>query len=244
MSKIGLKKWNAYESYVRRRVLPDTGVALRDILYWRNEIFLKLLIYLLPVSIIALVPCVYMSFHSGFKLVGTVDLLAFAALIVIVVNRSLTLGQRKTGFISIFYVLSVVLIFYVIISGVGMLFMLGLTIIIAIIYSIRAAYYSVLVNIAICVSFALVIHFGGNLSGNDGYTAAAWIAISSNLILLSFLCTLCLELLMEGLEGNMRDKVAAERSVKMLNNRLLLATRSAGVGIMGVGFENGPSLMG
>jgi hypothetical protein len=62
--------WNAYTTYIRKIVLLNQDEKLKDIAYWRNEIFFTILVFLAPVSIIALVPSVIMSFLNGIPVVG------------------------------------------------------------------------------------------------------------------------------------------------------------------------------
>jgi hypothetical protein len=73
--------WNTYQNYVRSVVLPNQEAGLKDISYWRNEIFFNALFYITPLSIIALIPGVYMSFVSHVPVVAFVDMFAFFLLI-------------------------------------------------------------------------------------------------------------------------------------------------------------------
>jgi signal transduction histidine kinase len=199
--------------------------------YWRDEIFCMMVTYFVPVGLIALVPGVYMSFHTGYLLVGVADLLAFASVILVISYPRIPIARRKFIFLAVFYILPIVFLFYIVVTGVGMLYLLGLTVITAIIYSPRAAYYSAMANTLICLCFALLFMFAPALFGRSGYTAGSWIAVSSNLVLLSFVFAACLNLQLRGLNDTIIDKLAAEQGMKQLTDRLLMATRSAGMGI-------------
>ena len=127
--------WNAYNNYVCSIVSCNTGKQLKDISYWRNDIFCKMLIYITPMSIIALVPSVFLAFRNGLYVIAISDLVAFSLLLFVTVIPNLSLALRKMIFIGIFYILSVILLYFHGSVGAGMLFLLTLTILTAIIYS-------------------------------------------------------------------------------------------------------------
>ncbi|MCW3126631.1 MAG: domain S-box-containing protein [Bacteroidetes bacterium] len=212
--------WHTYKNYVRKIVLPSDNGDLRDISFWRNEIFCSMMTYIAPVSIIALIPSVYMAFRNGFPVVGVSDLAAFILLIAIMTTRGLTLPQRKFIFICIIYTLSIVLLYYVSTSGAGMLFLLALTVLTAIVYSPAAAYYSALANTLICIVFGILIYMGIHVSIDTDQKVGTWIAVSSNLILLSLACAEGLNLLLKGLDTTIHERLIAEKEIKELNENL------------------------
>lgn len=195
--------WISYTNYVRTVILPNNNQSQNDIAYWQNEIFFNSLTILLPISIIALVPGVFISFTSGIALLGSVDLMAFGLLALIMTNRSMSLKLRKSVFIGLFYCLSFALLYYLGRTGPGLLFLLATTIFTSAIYSSAAGLYSAWVNLLICICFGILIYLKLNSAIANEYSIGSWIAVSSNLVLLSFVCAGCINLLLKGLKTSL-----------------------------------------
>jgi signal transduction histidine kinase len=197
--------WNSYSDYVRKRILPDSSDDLKDIAYWRNEIFLKILTFLAPLSIIALIPSVYMSFRNGIPVLAFTDLVSFGLVIVVMVYPRMATWLRKSIFILMLYSLSVIVLYYLDRPGPGLLFLLTSTMLSSIIYSAAAGYYSAWVNIFICICFGLCILFRVNTPIVADYNLGTWIAITCTVAFISFLCAECLKMLLKGLKSSLDD---------------------------------------
>lgn len=205
----------AYKNYVRNVVLPQKEDGIRSVFYWRNEIFFKILIYFTPLSLIALIPGLYMSFVGRAYVIGFFDLLTFLTVIAIMTVRNLSLEKRKFIFIIIFYCLSIILIYYLGKAGPGLLFLLALTVISSIIFSSSAGYYSALANTSICIALAILNYLNVYIPAVSDYSLGAWIAVSSNLVLLSFSCARCLDLLLAGLNTSLTaNKISEQKLIK------------------------------
>ena len=197
--------WNTYKAHVRGVILQAVENDSKDISYWRNEIFLNILIYITPLSIIALIPGVYIAFSDGPAFIGIVDLLAFMLLVLLLTRRNMTLQFRKSVFIFIFYLLAITLIYYLSNMGPGLLFLLAITIITSIVSSSSAGYYSAFVNTLICGGFGMLYYLGIRTSVATDYSLGSWIAVTSNLVLLSFACAKCMDLLFVGLASSLLE---------------------------------------
>lgn len=214
-----LNWWNAYQKYVSDVVLFNTGTDQKNISFWRNRIFLRILSYLTPLSLFALIPGVYMSFAKGLPVVGFVDLLSFIMLAIILLKRNIPLEIRKSVFIFVFYALSIVLIYYLGKTGPGLLFLLTSTVISSIIHSGKAGYYSAWANTFICIIFGVLNAFNLQIPLSIDYPLGVWIAVTSNLVILSFTCAKCLDLLLEGLDSSLiSNKKVEERFRGLVEN--------------------------
>ncbi|MGZ4064620.1 MAG: PAS domain S-box protein, partial [Bacteroidia bacterium] len=197
--------WIAYKNYVRDVVISNSDNNANDISHWRNEIFCNTLTFLAPLSIVALIPGITMAFLNGLPVVGIADILAFAFIILIIVNRRISLRRRKIIFICALYGLSIILLYYLAMPGPGLLFSLTATIFSSVIYSSSAARFSAWTNAFICTCFGLLLYFRIKIPMGAGYDLGTWIAVSSNLVFLSFVCYRCLNLLINGLETSLDD---------------------------------------
>lgn len=212
--------WIAYRNAVRDILIPQDRNHKDDLTYWRDEIFVNLLACLLPLSIIALIPGVYMAVSSGHRVIAVADLSAFSLILCLLVVRGLHIDQRKLGFVIILYCLAMVLLYFISTLGVGMVFLLALTVMISVIYSPRAAYYSATANTVICILFGVLIHLGAPVFVATPNKVGAWIAISSNLVLFSFVCAAMLNRLLRGLSTSINQRITAERHLKDTYDRL------------------------
>jgi PAS domain S-box-containing protein len=181
-----------------------------------TSFFVRCLPTIVPVSIIALIPGVYMSFKEGMPVVGIADLVAFSLVLLLIVNSRISIQTRKVVFLLVTYCLSVVLLYYLSKWGPGMLYLLFLTAITSIIYSSSAAYWSAFVNTLICIAVSLLINFETNPPVANGTTVGVWIAISSNLVALSIICAACLNHLIAGIEKAMYDKNTSEANLSAI----------------------------
>jgi PAS domain S-box-containing protein len=210
-----LSYWHLYTNYVRRVILPGHDSATKDMPYWRDELFCNILSYITPLSIIALVPSIYMSFRAGYNVVVMADILVFACVVAIMLLPGLKLSLRKGIFISIIYCLSAILLYYLAWPAPGLMFLLTMTVFIATIYSSSAAYYSVWANTAICVAMGLLIYSKRDIHIVSEGSIGGWIAVSSNFVLLSFVCVKCLDQLLGGLEKYINDIKTTKQGLKL-----------------------------
>lgn len=205
--------WKGYANSIKQVVFPYHNIALKDISFLRNDIFCSLLIFCAPLSLIALVPGIYMSFTSGLPVVGFVDIAVFVLLLLVMYYRNLAIHLRKFLLISIFYFISIVLIYYLSTTGIALLFLLSITILISIIYSSKAAFYSAWANTIICIVFGIMVHLKVDFPMITDFNLGTWVAISSNLVLLSFVCVICINLLVKGLEESLNAKKLSEANL-------------------------------
>lgn len=188
-----------------------------EVSYWRNAVFCNILTYLTPLSLIALVPSVIMAFMSNVNVIGSADLLAFAVILIITVCPGIDLKLRKATFIFILFCLSVTLLYFLPLPAPGLLFALAVTILTSLIYSSVAAYISSWANTVVCALFAFFIYLGFESPISSVYSLGSWIAISSNLILLSFAFAKCLDLLLAGLTESLKNNKLSEAKLERAN---------------------------
>lgn len=209
--------WSSYKRHIRDFILDDTLQDQGKVSYWRTTVFCEILTYLTPLSLIAVIPSVFMAFEGSFLVVGITHLFAFFTIVLITVVPDIKLKIRKGIFIFVLYCLSVILLFFLPLPGPGILFLLVVTIFSSLIYSSSAAYKSAMINTIICITFAVVIHLGVQTPIFSFYTLGAWIAVSSNLVLLSFACAKCLDLLLAGLTKSLKDNKISEAKLEKAN---------------------------
>ncbi|MDP3557558.1 MAG: PAS domain S-box protein [Bacteroidota bacterium] len=212
-----LNFWPTYQNYARTIILSDTNDDSKNMLYWRNKTFCKILTHITPLSLIALIPGVFMAFKEKIIVIGFVDLFAFFLITIITLSPRIKLEIRKFIFIFTLYLLSFTLLYYLPLPGAGLLFLLTITVFSSLIYSSSAAYYSAWTNTITCACFSLFIYFKLDMPIISSYSFGAWIAVASNLVLLSFACAKCLDLLLAGLTNSLNENIIKELRIEKAN---------------------------
>ena len=191
-----------YVDFVERATCGSSVPGKEDILYWREKLFTKFITFLLPTCLIALVPGVFMAFKGGFLAIAYADLLAVCSIAVVSLNAKLSLPFRKGFVIVILYVLSIALIIDLSLLGPGIVYLLALSVLITVIFPRLLGYWSVAANFFICLGCALIIHFKLLDSAfTRDYELGTWIAVSSNLIFLSFVIVIIVSNTIKGFEN-------------------------------------------
>ena len=183
--------------------------------YWRNRLFATIMTYFLPLSLFALLPGIILALIGGLTLVAAYDSMALLFIAFITFNRALSISLRKTLFIGFLYTTSILLLFYLGSFGPGLLYLFGNTIFIILIFPRQIAYWSVGMNAVICILFGIAINFEfmENLIIAE-YTTVSWIAVSSNLIILSIVIAALLPMLFNGLQDNVEEQQLLKNQLK------------------------------
>lgn len=197
-----MQGWIAFKQFVESNVLSQSDHPIKGLSFWRDKLFSNILSYLLPVSLLALIPGVIMSIKDGVPLLAIYDTLAVICFLFIACYPNLSLILRKTLLVICLYVLSLILLVYLGSFGPGLLYLLALTVFITLIFPVRIALLSISINAVLCLLFALLIHYQMLDSPlTQVYSLGSWIAVCSNLIFLSVVIVACLHLLFNGLEA-------------------------------------------
>lgn len=205
---------SAYSKSISRNILGKHD-RLSGLPYWQNKLFALILIYFLPLSLLAIVPGVIMSIIGEAYFLAVYDSLVLFVLLFISLSRKLRITVRKAAFIFVLYVTAIVLLYYLGSFGPGLLYLLAITIFTTIIFNRTVAYCSVLLNTVICIFFGFAIHakvINGPLILE--YTTGSWIAVSSNLILLSAVITALLPTIFKGLQITIDNHFGLEIQLK------------------------------
>ncbi|RFS15162.1 PAS domain S-box protein [Emticicia sp. C21] len=212
--------WNTYKELIQRNGL-GAYTEKDGLLYWQNRLFTILLIYWIPISFLALVPGVIMSIVGGIPILAIVDVLAVSLVILISFSKRLSILIRKVIFIGILYSVALVLIYYLGTSGPGLLYLLGVTIFIVLIFPAKFGYLSVVTNIIICILLYFAIRFQWLYSATSPFSSVgSWIAVSANLILLSLIFSVLLPKLLNGLQNIIDRQQKLEQELKMHQSNL------------------------
>jgi len=210
----------AYETFIRRRLHHSTESDERDLRYWQNQLFCSFLVYCLPISLIAVLPGVYIAVKDGAVIIATVDVFCFTLVALATFWPMLALRNRKILVVGVFYFLAVFLVNTLGYFGPGVFYLFFITVLAALIFPVRYAYLSVLVNILVLLLFALIINFKFYPSALvNQYTVGKWIAFSANLIFASLIVVLLIDKIFKGLQLTISNKTNLQERYQLIFDR-------------------------
>jgi PAS domain S-box-containing protein len=187
-----------------------------DLIFWRNKLFSTTIIYLLPFSLIALIPGLYWSLKIDMYAIAVIDILTVTCIIIIGFAPSIKLFYRKVIFISAAYLFSLGILYFVGLNGPGLIYLLTTCIFSILIFSTNYVYWSAWLNTFICVIFALLIKY--NFIPQEDihdHNLGEWIAVSTNLIFLSFLCVSLIPRLFKGLQKTIEKEIKWKKELEI-----------------------------
>lgn len=228
--KLNKKIWNKYRALVFKNCTDDL-VADTSLHYWQNRLFAASVTYLIPLSIIAVIPGLYMAFINDLRGLLVVDGIAILSIVSVAFLPGLSVFLRKIIFNGVLYLVSATLLLYLGSYGPGLLYLLAITIFTVLSLGKIYGYFAFALNTLICIGIGFLLHYGvGNFEILDQYQLDAWIAVSANLIFLSGVSVLLIPILFNGLqsaliqENNLRSEVESKQgqlkdTISQLNSK-------------------------
>lgn len=226
-------QWHKYALFVEDVTRGSTDNNSADIAYWRNKLFTRFITWLVPVSLIALIPGATMGIIKGYPIISIIDVAAAFSISAIALNPHIKLLTRKFFVVFIIYCLASVLMVFLGFLGPAFIYLLALSVFITLTFPNKYAYYSIAVNFFICASCALIIYFKlFNSPLIKEFDFGIWVAVSSNLIFLSLVCVILISYLINGLEDTvtkeflLKNQLQQESKERLQNNLLLKESES------------------
>ncbi|MGM0460186.1 MAG: sensor histidine kinase [Bacteroidota bacterium] len=192
--------------------------------YWRDRLFSELIVYLIPFSLISLVPGFWLAYQQEMWFLIAADTVVIGSLITIAYFPGFSADTRKALFIGSVYLVTIALLGYLGSYGPGLLFMVSLTVFSVLIAKRRYAMYTVIVNALICVFTGLAIyHNWWPDTLLSEYSLHSWIAVSSNAVLLSLLTAVLVPLLFNGLKLTLAQQERLRLQLERKHDELSLS---------------------
>jgi PAS domain S-box-containing protein len=156
-----------------------------------------------------------MGITAGYLFIAVFDMFAACSIAVIVLNKKINLTIRKLFVFFILYCLAIFLTIVIGIAGPGIIYFLALSILTAIIFPRNYAIWSIVLNILISIFFATII--GLKLFKSPlitEYSVGPWIAISSNLVFLSWICVVLISKTITRLENAFKKELQLKNELQ------------------------------
>jgi len=215
------KLWITYRSFIYSNCTVP-AIPQSSTYYWKNHLFATTVVFLIPLSIIVLVPGIYMAYK--FSLTGMLlsDFITLGSILAVAFMPGISVFARKIIFNGALYSTSVVMLHYLGSTGPGLLYLFAITVFVLVSLDQRYGYLTLLLNTLICIYFGIALHYGFASSILEKeYPLDSWIAVSSNLVFLSGTAVFLIPKLFNGLQSafekqeHLKNKL--EDSVENLN---------------------------
>lgn len=200
--RLNIPFWNTYKSLVERLMSDGSAIHETGLLYWQNRLFTKAITYALPVSILVLIPCVFLQLKAGHQCVAVSDIFTLTFIMFIALNNRITLSLRKV-LITIAITLSAVAMIVLMGAAVmGFIYLFALSIFIALQFSDKFAYGAVAINFIICTFIALLLYFQPfDLAAMaKSMDLNSWLIYSANFLLMNLVMVVLIRQLLNGLD--------------------------------------------
>lgn len=214
--------WQAYKTYVSKTCGVEGAVYNAGILYWSNQLFITAITFLLPFSVIALIPGVYFSVISGVPEIAALDLLTFTTMVVIGLIPGIDINHRKIIFMVAVYALSVVLLLYLGAVGPGLIYLYACGVFGILIFPQYNTYSWSFFNLTVCFILGILVAYD-IVPNPDMFTRSVmyWIAVSSNLVFLSFLTSALIPILFRGMQSSLDAEVGLRTDLASERHKLV-----------------------
>jgi signal transduction histidine kinase len=216
--------WQEYKAYVSKTVDVSKDANSAGIMYWSNQLFVTVITFLLPFSVIALIPGVYFSVLSGVPEIAALDLFIFTTMVVIGLIPGINISHRKVVFMAAVYVLSITLILYLGTTGPGLIYLYACGVFGILIFPKYNTYSWSFFNLIVCFVMGILVVYGV-VPNPAMFTESVmyWIAVTSNLVFLSFLTSALLPILFRGMQSTLNDEVGLRTDLANERQKLVSA---------------------
>jgi signal transduction histidine kinase len=209
--------WNKYTSRIRQNILVSSEEN-KDLKYWRDDMFSNTIIYIIPLSIIALIPSLFWAFESKLHIMIWIDLLSVIAALFIGLKKGIKIKQRKLLFIGTVYFLSFSLIYFVGLNST--LYLLAACFLSTFIYTFKNQYTPALINFYISVFYISAYYLNLTPTQRIDFKSSELFAVFANLIFLSFLICSLVPKLFNGLDESFKNNIKHTKKIEKQNEVL------------------------
>ncbi|MEX2352243.1 MAG: ATP-binding protein [Balneolaceae bacterium] len=207
--------FKSYRETIEYSCTGTSTAPLYSVEYWQNKLFANTIKAILPLSLITLLPGTAFSLSQGLFVLAGLNTLSMAILLWIAFGRSMSIPARKFLFIGLAYLVGIYLLTFIGFKGPGLVYLLTACTFALIILPSRYAYLWSWINVLICVLYAAALHYGWTpVQGPVSMSTAEWIAISVNLIFLSFLSSFLVPGLFKGIGSTFKRQKVLEKELR------------------------------
>jgi len=210
-----MNPWAAYKNLIAGNLSIAKDRSATSLTEWRNLLFYRILVVMLPFCLIAVIPGIYLSIISNLPVLAFFDGLVFALIAIAALMPGIYIEYRKILFTISFYTIAVILLAYLGLYGPGILYLYAACVFAILIFPGRYAFWWSFINLGVCLVFAWMFHFNWIQSEFvESKDVSHWLIIASNLVFLSFVSSALIPRLFSGLEKTIESQKKISRELK------------------------------
>ncbi|MFD0763802.1 PAS domain S-box protein [Mucilaginibacter lutimaris] len=220
--------WKVYK-LIFKNILTKKFNKTEDASNWRAKIFIKIILYATPLSLLALLPSVIILFNNGRTFLPLFDCFILLSIPTVALISRIKLSYQKAYVVLMLYLLAVIKTVLLGSFEIGAIYLLALSVFISLLFSSAVIITSVIANICIYTVLGLIIHFQlFNSQLINKYPVDFWIFYSSNFLFLNMAIVVIIRHIITGIEktisqqANLRMHLQHEVNNKNLLNAQLI----------------------
>jgi len=220
--------WQRYVAFIQRRITVDLQQDEGDVSYWREVSFVRIVAYMIPVSLLAFIPRIIIGFIDQHIFLPLFDIIFYGILCSVLLYKKLPIAYKKVFVILMLYIFSLVLLLFQGSAGPGILYLTCTCIFTVFLFKGNTIYYSFIANVIIVLSISILIYYQAlNTPLFKQFNALSWLNYASNLLFINLICLLFIQRIIQRLEkiiikeselqGQLADEILEREG---LNNKL------------------------
>jgi|GEM_PF-1881404 signal transduction histidine kinase len=193
--------WQRYYSKIETRFFPTKNTVEDGLPYWREKLFMHIMLFALPVGSIIFIPNIIISIRQNLNLIAIIDSLMLIMVYILFFNTNIKVQLKKYIFVYSIYALGIFLMFSLGPKAPGLTFIQGSIIFAVLIINSKSGYTLVLSNVTIYLMLVFAINSNEfSTPFFTEYTLGSWIAIATNMIGVSTVSVFLISALLKGLQ--------------------------------------------
>ncbi|MBD1386168.1 PAS domain S-box protein [Mucilaginibacter rigui] len=221
--------WKTYKIFIKHAFNDNVADELKDIHFWREDLFIKIILYATPLSLVAIIPSIIILLNNGYRFIPFYYTFALITIPALALNNHIKPYYKKLYVIVVFYLMTIFMMASLGSFGGGSIYLMAMAVFITALFSGRAIAWSLIVNIGIYSFFSAVIYFKlFNSPLIVKYPFDSWILYSSNFLFLNISVVVVLRHIIIGLEKTIIEEALLRKSLQQqvneknaLNSQLL-----------------------
>lgn len=215
-----MKLISKLKKIVEKNCINKDGITT-TLAYWSDVIFANAVFILIPLSLIAIIPAIFISVEEKTYTILAFDIFCFFMLILIGYLPGLTVAIRKVCLMVLLFLAAFVLLITLGDFGPGLMYLLSITVFTLLLFPGKKTWLPFSLTLFFCLIYAVIIHLKlFNSLAIDRISPFTWFAISSNVLLLSALFSMIVPFFFSKLETVLNEKIDLLESVNKVNIEL------------------------
>jgi len=193
--------WARYIAYIHHTMAIPIQQDESDVSYWRELSFVKIITYLLPVSLLVFIPRIVLGYLDYTPFLPTFDIIFYIFLCSVLLYKGLSVSFKKVFVLVMLYLFALVLLFVQGASGPGIHYLTCTCIFTVFLFKDNRIYYSFLANLIIVLAIALLIYLKPvRFPLQQTFNTLSWLNYASNLLFINLVCLVLIQRVIRRLE--------------------------------------------